>query len=590
MELVEFLHQLRVDLQAELEARNGDGSENSGLVFAELVMNHLAEVGMTFEPEVCHFSTRLRNAVLRISGFALSDEADQLDLFVVLYDGADEIRPVPKVETLKAAEQCLRFLTMCANGTMLALIDENEDAYALALAIKGYYQDLDQIRIYVLTDRRASATNFTPREVHGKTVKLEVMDIERLHRHWSAGKPRDELVVDFEDVSGSALPCVWVPGQAADYDYALTVIPGEALRFLYEKYGARLLEANVRSFLSGRGKVNRGIRDTLEGEPERFLAYNNGIVVVADEVRIGKAKDGGPGILWMRGMQIVNGGQTTASIYFTKKKNPNINLRRVQVPTKVIVLRSEDPAAEEALISDVSRYANTQNAVRQSDLSANSPFHIRLETLANSTWCPDGVGRWFYERAEGSYNTLLAREGGTPTKLRYLKRDVIPPSRKITKTELAKYLNTWAQQPEVVSLGAQKNFSHFMDRLAEANAPLPDVADYKVMIAKAIIFKKVHAQVRRMFPAFQGNVAVYLISVIANRLGDRLDLERIWARQDISRELLAQAGVWGHEIHSILHRTAKGRMISEWAKKEECWLAVRSAAYPTPRDGIPEIK
>lgn len=591
MELDEFLQQLRGDLANELSNQDAMGNEqDTELVFAELVMNHMAEVGMTFEPEICHYATRVRNALLRISGYALSDDIDQLDLFVVLYDGADSILPIPKPDTLKAAEQCVRFLSMCADGTMLDRIDEQEDAYALALAIRANYQRLDQVRIFVLTDRQASVTNFKPQEVQGKTVKLEVMDIARLYRHWSAGKPRDELVVDFEDVSGSGLPCVWVPNQMEGYDYAMTVIPGETLRFLYEKYGARLLEANVRSFLSARGKVNMGIRDTLRDEPERFMAYNNGIVLVADEVRTGRASDGSPAILWLRGMQIVNGGQTTASIYFTKKKQPGIDLSRVQVPAKVIVLRTSDPTAEEALISDISRYANSQNAVTQSDLSANKPFHVRLETLANSTWLPDGVGRWFYERAAGSYNTLLAREGSTPAKLRHLQQKVIPPARKITKTDLAKYMNTWDQQPEIVSLGAQKNFCRFMDRISGANTPLPEVSDYRHMIAKAIIFKKIHGQVRRMFPAFQGNVAVYLVAVIANRIGERLDLDRIWTRQDISAEFLEQAKIWAHEVNDVLHQSANGRMISEWAKKAECWDAVRSAVYSTPIDNIPELR
>ena len=93
----------------------------------------------------------------------------------------------------------------------------------------------------------------------------------------------------------------------ADYDYALTAIPGEALRFLYEKYGARLLEANVRSFLSVTGKVNRGIRHTLKDDPQRFMAYNNGIVLVTDEMVPGKTSEGGPGILGLKGVQIVNG-------------------------------------------------------------------------------------------------------------------------------------------------------------------------------------------------------------------------------------------------------------------------------------------
>ena len=298
------------------------------------------------------------------------------------------------------------------------------------------------------------------------------MDIERLYRHWSEGKPRDEIVVNFEEVTGMALPCIYVPGEMEEYDYALTAFPGEALRFVYEKYGARLLEANVRSFLSATGKVNRAIRDTLKEDPERFMAYNNGIVITADAVGLGRSQDGLPGILWLKGMQIVNGGQTTASIYFTKKKNPEIDLRRVRVPAKIIILHSTDAATEEDLISAISRFANSQNVVRQADLSANKLFHVEIEKLANTTYCPDGTSRWFYERATGSYNVLLMREGTTPARLRQI-RESVPPWRKITKTDLARFLNAWDQKPHVVSLGAQKNFIEFMKDLEDEQGQSP---------------------------------------------------------------------------------------------------------------------
>jgi hypothetical protein len=603
MDLPEFLCQVQGDVREAIGDRlmgsgNGSGAAADGsgaypyaeLIFAEIVMEHMKEIGMTFEPEVCHYTARVANATLRISGFALSDDADQLDLFVTLYNGSDGLTAITDSETKTAAEQCLRFLKRCAEGKLAGAMDSSNDAYTLALTIQEHYQNLDQIRIYVLTDRQAKTKNFRAQEVRGKTVKLEVMDIERLHRHWSEGKPRDELVVDFASVSGCPLPCVYVPGRMTDYDYALTVFPGETLRFLYEKYGARLLEANVRSFLSGRGKVNKGISDTLRDDPGRFMAYNNGIVIVADEARFEETSGSSSGLRWLKGMQIVNGGQTTASIYFTKKKDPKINLEYVQVPAKIIILRSCDAASEEALISDVSRCANSQNSVRQSDLSANKPFHIEMEKLALTTYCPDGVGRWFYERAAGSYNTMLALEGTTPARLKHLKLVVSPPSRKITKTDLAKYLNAWNQKPYLVSLGSQKNFSFFMDDLAGREAPLPDVTSYKVKIAKTILFRKAHRLILQMFPAFQGNVAVYLVSMLANRLGERMDFERIWKNQEISTGLQQQIKAWASEVNDVLHRSARGRMISEWAKKPECWEVVRTASYSLHLDGIPEIR
>jgi hypothetical protein len=596
MELADFLRQTQAEVRSEIGERlgsAGNGYPYPESVFAEVVMQHMSQIGMTFDPQVCHYSAKVGNAPLRLSGYAMSEDADQLDLFVSLYSGADDLTAISDTETKTAADQCLRFLAKCAERRLASTMDESNDAYALTLTIQECYPNLDQIRVYVLTDRQAKAKNFKPREVSGKTVKLEVMDIERLHRHWSEGKPRDELVVNFEEVSGGALPCVYVPGETADYDYAMTVIPGEALRFIYEKYGARLLEANVRSFLSATPKVNKGIRDTLRDTPERFMAYNNGIVIVADEVHLGKTADGGPGILWLKGMQIVNGGQTTASIYFTKKKTPEVDLRRVRVPAKIIALRSQDSIAEEGLISDISRYANSQNAVKLSDLSANKPFHVQIENLALTTYCPDGVGRWFYERAAGSYNTMLARDGTTPARLRQLK-ETIPSSRRITKTDLAKYLNAWAQKPDSVSFGTQKNFERFMGGLTsaagETEIPLPDVPAYKQMVSKAILFKRAQALVRPMFPAFQGNVATYAVSLIANRLGEKLDLDKIWLRQDISSELKLQIQTWAREVNKVLHDSANGRMISEWAKKPECWEVVRSASYSEAIAGISELR
>ncbi len=591
MELLEFLRQTQSEVRREASERLGavEGPyPYAESMFTEVVMQHMSEVGMTFEPQVCQFERKVGNAVMRLNGYSLSDEDDQIDLFVTLYKNADELLELSDQDTKKAAEQCLKFFTECARGRLGRHIDESEDVYPLVIKIPEVLAELDQIRIYVLTDGTVKSKNFQAREVDGKTIKLEVMDIERLHRHLSEGKPRDELEIDFEKLSGGALPCVYVPGDGTDYDYVLTAIPGEALRFIYEKYGARLLEANVRSFLSTTGKVNKGIRDTLRAAPDRFMAYNNGIVLTADEARISRTNDGAQGILWLRGMQIVNGGQTTASIYFTKKKEPIVDLGRVRVPAKIVVLKKGDAADEEALVADISRYANSQNAVKLSDLSANKPFHVELEKLSRSVYCTDGVSRWFYERAAGSYNTMLAREGATPSKLKKL-RESSPPARKITKTDLAKFVHAWEGKPDQVSRGSQKNFEHFMETLAErSDAILPDATEYKRMVAKAIIYKAAQKIVRPRVPAFQANVTAYLVSLLANRLGSTFNLDRVWERQGLSEKLTEQLRVWAMEVHDVLLRTADGRMVSEWAKKPECSLRVLGEAYSNPSAGIPE--
>jgi hypothetical protein len=581
-----------VETRAEIAAQMSDSSSFTELIFCEVVMQHLMDAGMTFEPVVCHFQGKVGNSNLRLSGYAISDDVDQLDLFVSLYEGFESLTPIQEQDTKIAAQQCLRFLELCATGRLQNKLDPSTDVHSLALTINEIYDSLEQVRIFVLTDGVVKSKNFKSREVGGKTVKLEVMDIERLFRHRSEGKPRDELVIDFNDVSGSPLPCVYVPGDTGDYDYALTAIPGEALHFIYEKFGPRLLEANVRSFLSVKSKgVNAGIQNTLRSAPERFMAFNNGIVLVADEMRLDRANDGSPGIIWLRGMQIVNGGQTTASIYFAKKKYPNTDLSKVRVPAKIIVIKEADPTKEESLVSDISRYANSQNSVRQSDLSANKPFHVDVERQSLTIYCPDGVGRWFYERAAGSYNTLLAREGTTPARLRALKESV-PTSRKITKTELAKYLMAWDVRPDIVSLGTQKCFDRFMTMLGEAetagNPVTPDPVFFKALVAKAIIFKAVHKTTRPLVSAFLANVAAYTVAVVADYYGDAFDLDKVWLRQSVSPQFIEQVEIWAREVNDRLHKTANGKMISEWAKRPDCKEAMFAHPFSLPSVEIPE--
>lgn len=601
MELVDFLRETQSAIREEVEKDVGPGEVPlpPEAIFTEHVMTHMADEGITFEPTVCHYEAKVGSYKVKISGYSVSDSSDdagnpdRLDLFVSLYKGLDSVEPLADVEVGKAAKEGLQFLRFCATGQLSGKLDETNDAYALVTEVERIFKTLDSIRIFVITDAVAKTRNYSPQEVEGKQVRLEIMDIQRLFNHWQQGRPRDELVVNFQEICGTALPSVWVPGAGNDeYDYALTAVPGEALRFLYEKYGPRILEANVRSFLGVSSKgVNKGIRDSLREHPDRFMAYNNGIVIVADEARLDRAADGSTGILWLQGMQIVNGGQTTASIYFAKKKNPDIDLTNVRVPAKIIVLRSGQSDDEE-LIANISRYANSQNVVKQSDLSANKPFHRELEKLSMRTYCPDGVGRWFYERSAGSYKVMLEKEAATPVQKKKLQA-AIPPYRKLTKPDLAKFLFAWEQKPHIVSLGSQKNFQAFMNELADRESTgddiIPNQGQYTQMVAKAILFKSAHKIIRPLFPAFQANITAYTISVLALKLGTEFNFQRVWQEQSISPQLARQITQWAHEVNDALHLGASGKMISEWSKKLECWWLVRDTKYSEKLAEIPEV-
>lgn len=221
--LLDFLR----ETQSEVKSQMREGALYEELVFAGIVMEHMSEIGMTFDPVECHFEGTVSKAILRLSGYSISDDSEQLDLFVSLYAGVDELTPIADSEAKVAAERCLRFLTLCAEGKMAQKLDPSSDVRSLAVTLQTIFNDLEQVRVYVITDRVAKSKSFKTRDIGGKAVRLEVMDIERLHRHTSEGKPRDELVVDFNEVSGSSLPCVYVPGENDDYDYALTAVPGK---------------------------------------------------------------------------------------------------------------------------------------------------------------------------------------------------------------------------------------------------------------------------------------------------------------------------------------------------------------------------
>ena len=606
MELKDFFDLVRTEIQESIAEKLSLGEEYpyAEVEFVERFVEHMKESGMTFsDSQICTHQGKIGNALIKISGYAFSEEAEQLDLFVANYKGTEELEEISKEELEDSTKKCFHFLTGSANGKLSKVLEKSSDPYQFASLVRDSFSSIDQIRIFVITDRTSRVKNFRPKEINGKTIKIEVMDIERLYRHTVAGTPRDEIVVNFKELCGNLLPCVYVPLNESDYSYALTVFPGNALYNLYEKYGARLLEANVRSFLNAKGKLNKvnsGIRKTLIEDPEHFLAYNNGLVIVTDNMIVDRTENGNYGILNLQGMQIVNGGQTTASLYFTKKKIKSIDYSKVFIPAKIINIEKNkynesDINLNEELISNISKFANSQTAIKDDDLTANSSFHRAIEEIVSKLYCPDGVSQWFYERAAGSYNVLLAREGNTKARLRAI-RERIPTSRKISKTQLAKYYNAWEGIPEIVALGSQKNFAYFIDKIQrneEKEGFKPDLQWVKEIISKAILFKNVDRIVSNMKTPSKINVTTYTVSILSKKLNDsniKMDFEKIWQNQGISESLKNIIEKFAQEVYKMMLLRGEGKLLSEWAKSKECWIDVQKGNYKIQNSAIPEFK
>jgi hypothetical protein len=565
------------------------------LVFAELVMQHLHDVGLCDSFEVCHWVGKVGQANLRISGYARSTDESRLDLLTTFYSGSDSLVAVTDAEIVGMARNALHFVSAAASGKLLPRLEPSSDVYELVELIQRTWRELDQVRVFVVTDGRTRSKHFKGKEIEGKSVLVEAMDMERLYRHLS-GTTREEIEIDFPETIGRPLDCVHVPDPSADYEFALAAIPGDIIRSLYERHNTRLLEANVRTFLGTRGKVNQGIATTLAGEPEHFMAFNNGLVIVCDEATFATGENGTIGITHLRGLQIVNGGQTTSSIYFAQRDRRDLDLSRVRVPAKIIVLRHNEEERRNKLIADISRYANSQNSVKTSDLSANRPFHVQLEKLSQQQWRPDGVGRWFYERAAGSYNVLLMREGTTKAKRGALQKQ-IPTKRKLTKNDVARYIEAWRQLPWQVSLGGEKNFALFMASLDDQPDIVPTPLDagwYRGLIAKAILFQTIQDLIKTKsakttFRQGYANISTYVLSVVANRLEGTLNFEEVWRKQELSFEFRDLLFEWAIVVNSVFAQAAQGRQFSEVAKRPDLWPKVRDASYPVPKDKVPEL-
>jgi hypothetical protein len=342
--------------------------------------------------------------------------------------------------------------------------------------------------------------------------------------------------------------------------------------------------------------VNSGIAETLLKEPEHFMAFNNGLVIVCDSAELSRCEDGGLGFSLIKGLQIVNGGQTTSSIFFASRDRKEIDLSHVMVPAKVIILKGDDDDARERLISNISKFANSQNAVKTSDLSANRPFHVQLEKLSEEVWCADGSSRWFYERAAGAYQVRLLRER-TDAKRREFQK-IVPTKHKLSKNDVAKFHEAWRGKPAQVALAGEKNFAAFMAALDENPelVPTPLTPEwYRALIAKVVIFRAIEGMIKKKdaketFRQGWVNIATYTVAALAQKMPGRIDFELVWQQQDISESFAKLLWEWAKVVNATFDRIAPGRQFSEVAKRADTWKAVQNADFPEPKDRIPEIK
>lgn len=538
-------------------------------VFTQIMIEYLIDFGAIEGGDVIHFERKTGYGNVKVNGYYFDYEEGNLDIFVSIFDPTNQLNQLnefTKGDTKKVLERASR-LFLLALKSYHKEMDPAHDDYSMLETIFLNQSNIFKKRIILLSNYDVALNND---EFKLDNFVIDIWDIKRFYKNITSVKGHETINIDFSKFS---LPVRCFPTEhfSDNYETFLAVIPGEVLASLYDRYGSRLLELNVRSFLQAKGKINQNIRNTIKDNPEMFLAYNNGITVVSDNVNLSNDSKGFPIIKDIVGFQIVNGGQTTASLHRASLLGDDLS--KISVQAKITIVK-EDKLDE--IVSLISRYSNSQNTVNEADFSSNSTYHVEIQKLSEQIWLPGDTSRWFYERTRGQYQVQKNRK----TTVKELKKfnEETPTNQKFTKTDLAKYINSWDQLPHVVSLGSLKNFVYLMNRIKKDYPKdwKPDSHYYRDLIVKAILFKETDRIAKKVgISSYKANVVTYTISYLSYRTAKSLDLNRIWITQGLNLELIEMLEYWIPQISNYIVQTANGRNVTEWCKKEECWKGLK---------------
>ena len=587
------LQKFYIDIQEEINSTliTEEEGTNPEQVFTELALSFLSDAGETENYRVC-FDEKIskRGVEHKINGYSLHENYETLDLFVTIYNGDSSIQSVTKGDADKTIDRAVKFFRNAIYKDYVNEIEESSEIFDLAQTLANVpevKEYLTRVNIFLITNGEVKADLKTSDTVAGYTVFYRTIDINYLFN--LSDKSRVPIEINFEQ-SGYKVPCIVNETENSDYQSWLAIIPGLALADIYEQYGARLLEQNVRSFLQFTGKINKGIRNTILKEQHMFMAFNNGIAATAEEVTISDLPNNqGKAIAQVKDFQIVNGGQTTASVYHTWKKD-KVDISNVFVPVKLTIVKNRDNLSE--IVGRIAEYANTQNRVSASDLSSNRENHVLIEKLSRTIWAPPISGettqtRWFFERSRGQYKNDRNRFGITPSKRKQFDKQN-PRSQMFTKELLAKYINSYEEVyngkklvigPHIVVRGSQKNYAQFLNYNFSFK---PDNIWFEDLVAKALLFKnaeKIYGVKPNAIGDMRYITVPYSIAWLGLKLDYKLDLYKIWKQQSLSEILKDKLHEVMSKIEDYIKNQAPGSLYGEWAKKEECWNAIKNEDF-----------
>lgn len=531
----------------------------------------------------------------KINGFCLKDFVkdenkreyyETLDLFITFYKSEYNYN-ITKDDYVKSLTQIKRFINYASKRHIDYIDKSHAELYHLIKTIGKQNKDFDRINIFFLIN---GFSNYDKEkiEIAGIDTFVHTWDVTRLFKINESNSLHEPIEIEFEKFTenGKGLQCLQVPNIDEMYDCYLAIVPGEILAKLYKEYSNELLESNVRAFLGQAGKFNKGIRDTIRSKPQMFLPYNNGITATAENVET-KIIGNQMLITKLNDFQIVNGGQTTASLYHTQKKYKDADLSKIFVQMKLTVIKDKERKNVE--VPNISRFANSQNKVSELDLSSNNPYFVQIENLSRKKYVvnPENKNQsllWFFERTNGQYRETLNKQ--TQAQQKKFKEQN-PSSLKFVKSDVAKFINGWELEPHYVAQGSQKNFIHYTKKITDlvSKNKLPGENFYRKLIANAILFKTIDQLFGRKGLNAIGDTSLkalsvaYTVSYFHYLTNNRIDLWKIYEEQKIDDFLRAELLKLLSFVYNHIITEASGSLISEYAKRQTSWDKLKSTKY-----------
>ena len=572
--------------------------EGSCASFVENMAQYLIDIEVIPEFYPSFYKGQKGSHKYRVDGYVLDEFDYTMNLIVADYVGIDEERTLTNTNAKTMFKQLRYFIDIATNTDLYKEIEISTPCSDLVDMLRSTRDRVRKYRLFIFTDADMSSAIKTIdiEDCNGIPVEGQIWDIERLFRVCCSEQGRQVIEIDFTEYCEGGIPCLEASSAMTEqYSSYLGVIPGKVLADIYDKYGSKLLEGNVRSFLSTKVAVNKKIRATILNSPEMFFAFNNGISATAMDVQI-EATNQGKFIKFARDFQIINGGQTTASISNARYKD-KASLDNIYVQMKLTAIDESTQEESDELIRNISRSSNSQNKVSDADFFASHPFHRRMEQISRHMFAPASSGaqyetKWFYERARGQY--LQEQMRMTPAKKKQFELQH-PKNKVIKKTDLAKVQNTWRGNPQIVSKGAQTNFASFAEWINdewEKNDTQFNERYFQSTAALLLMFQLLEKQIPKQEwyeGGYRANVIYYTVALFHKLLKEQfgemdLDLIYIWNKQEVP-EIIASTlidlskGVF-YKITDPARRVIN---VTQWCKRNECWEEVKNLEYTLPR-------